>query len=163
MNVYASNDGLWKWDADGNRTQPIASGFYDPRGITVDQQDNLYLAHFDESLPGGRIDRFAPGSTTGTDVLAYDGTNRLLEWIAIANSGDIFAADVEASPGFSEWAPNSNHPFWQVSDYNAGPMATDSFGNLYTGTVEQVSMYTPGSSTNVGVAAGPGSTGRTST
>ena len=141
-----------------------------PWGVAVDGAGNVYVAE----NGGGRVQRWAPGATSGVTVAGGHGdgsaANQLVNpaSIALDTSGNLYVTD----PGNSRvqrWAPGRHERGDRGRGNGAGSaanqlhcpngVAVDGRGNVYVGDScnARVQRWAPGATSGVTVAGGNGS------
>jgi sugar lactone lactonase YvrE len=92
--------------------------FYEVGGIAVDGKNDLYVANTDPTGPTGRILKFAPGQTQGTDLgIALPGYPG---GIALMSSGNLLAIDI-ADRTVSTFPPGQTSPTHTILVPAIGP------------------------------------------
>jgi len=143
------------------------SQLYDPHGIFVDKNKNIYIV---DNL---RVQKWAPGAATGVTVaggtLKGMGLDRFYAPVDVVvdNLGNVYVTDY-LSNSVRKWAPGAttgtivaggNGAGAQLNQFN-GPqgIAMDKLGNLYIADRwnDRVMKWAPGASSGILVAGGQG-------
>ncbi|MCA9344711.1 BspA family leucine-rich repeat surface protein, partial [Candidatus Saccharibacteria bacterium] len=128
-NVYISDisqKNIQKFDADGNFITKWAGPTYSPYGITIDENDNVYVTNYYSVIKydsdGNQLLTWGTqGSGNGQFVVAYD--------IASDKNGNIFVSDVN-NQRIQKFDTDGNYiTKWSSSTYM---LATNAYGQVYT-------------------------------
>lgn len=152
--------------AGGNGPGETEDKMYDPKGVFVDNKYNVYVVN------AQRVQKWAPGATTGVTVAGGNGKGPGLNQFAspydvvVDKKNNIYVSDALTS-SVRKWAPGAKTGVIVAGgSYGSGPaqlsdplsICLDRFGNLYIADRwnARVQRWAPGATVGVTVAGGNG-------
>jgi sugar lactone lactonase YvrE len=152
----------------GNGPGSAANQFHYPWDVAVDASGNIYIADFDNY----RIQKWAPGDTTGTTVAGGNGYGSAANQfatrgVAVDASGNVYIAD-NGNHRIQKWAPGATEGVTVAGGNGYGSaanqlnnpsgVAVDALGNVYIADAgnHRIQKWAPGDTIGTTVAGGNG-------